>query len=211
MKRFASVLVAGMTLGALPAWAAAPTAFMAQGSAVSFATPSTPEQSSPIKFYYAGGKVRLEMAPTGGQPAIVLARRGAKTVTLLDPQQKVAFVAPAQSLDEDTGMPSVDHLLDIPNWKQELVDGSKQLPGTEVIGTERCTLWVKTKGRHSFKVWMSQSLDLPMQMEGSTDGKPRFRFTMTRVTPGPQASGLFVVPAGYQTTEIDQGLQSPIK
>lgn len=202
MKSLALATLAAIAVSAAPALAAPPTAFLATGTATSFATADAPEQSTPVKLYYQGGKIRLEMRPPGGGSSVILAKRGSKHVTMLDPVQKLAMVSNLSAVEAQDGMPSMDQIMDIASWKAQLKT-AKRLPGAETKGAERCSLWEKASGATTLKIWFADALELPMQIEGKVSGKPRFRFTVSGVKPGPQAAALFAVPAGYQTTELD--------
>lgn len=205
MKRLALPLLATVAFQVSPALAAPPSGFLAVGTATSFATAEAPQQATPVKFYYEAGKIRIELRPPSGGPSVVLAKRGSKTVTLLDPTQKIAFTTNAQATAgaAPEGMPSMDQLMDMASWKSQLVHGAKKLPGTEVRGAQRCSVWLKTQGTSTYKIWFADALELPMQIDGAVAGKPRFRFAMSRVTTGKQAPSLFTVPAGYQKTVLN--------
>ncbi len=202
MKRLALATLATIAVSAAPALAAPPSAFMATGTATSFATADAPEQTTPVKLFYQGGKIRIEMQPPGGGKSVILAKRGSKQVTMLDPVQKLAMVSNLSAVQTQDGMPSMDQIMDMASWKAQLKT-AKRLAGSEVKGSEQCSLWEKTTGQTTFKVWFADKLELPMQIEGKVGGKPRFRFSVSGVKPGPQASTLFAVPSGYQTTELD--------
>lgn len=202
MKRLALTTVATLAVLSAPALAAPPSAFMATGTATSFATADAPAQTTPVKLYYQGGKIRIEMQPPGGASSVILAKRGSKQVTMLDPVQKLAMVSNLGTVTMQDGMPSMEQIMDIASWKSQL-KSAKRLAGSETKASETCSLWEKVAGKTTFKIWFSDALELPMQIEGKVSGHPRFRFTVSGVKPGPQASSLFAVPAGYQKTELD--------
>lgn len=208
MKRLALTTLAAIAVSAAPALAAPPGAFLATGTATSFATADAPEQSTPVKLYFQGGKIRLEMQPPGGATSVFLAKRGSQQVTMLDPAQKLAMVSNLGAVTAQDGMPSMEQIMDIASWKAQLKT-AKRLAGTETRGSQRCSLWEKTSGQTTFKIWFADALELPMQIEGKVGGKPRFRFIVSGVKPGPQAATLFAVPAGYQTTELDLSTLRP--
>lgn len=201
MKRLALTACAAVAV-ASPALAAPPGAFMATGTATTFATADAPQQTTPVKLYYRGGRIRIELQPPGGAPSVILAKRGSKVVTMLDPTQKLAMVSNLGAVETQDGMPSMEQIMDIASWKTQL-KSAKKLAGSEVKGSERCSIWEKVAGATTFKIWFADALELPMQIEGKVGGKPRFRFTVSGVKAGPQAAGLFTVPAGYQKTELD--------
>lgn len=202
MKRLALTTLATIVVSAAPALAAPPSAFMATGTATNFASADAPEQTTPVKLYYQGGKIRIEMQPPGGATSVILAKRGSKQVTMLDPTQKIAMVSNLGEVAAVDGMPSMEQIMDIASWKAQL-KSAKKLAGSETKGSEPCSLWEKTSGKTTFKIWFADALELPMQIEGKVGGKPRFRFAVSGVKPGPQAAALFAVPAGYQKTELD--------
>lgn len=202
MKRVALPLLMAIALPAVPAFAAPPSAFKAQGTAVSFAGANAPEQRTPVTLYYQDGKMRLELVQPSMGESILLAKRGSSQITLLDTTQKMAFVMAADAIGGQAGVPSVDQFLDMAAWKAQL-KGAKRLPGTEVKGSERCTRFQKTIGGTDYTVWLSDALELPMQIEGAVAGKPRFRIAISSVKKGQQPAGLFGVPAGYQKAELD--------
>ncbi|HEY9899381.1 MAG TPA: hypothetical protein V6D00_09390 [Pantanalinema sp.] len=205
MKRASLPLILAFALPVAPAFAAPPSAFKAEGTAVSFAGANAPEQRTPVTLYYQDGKMRLELVQPSMGESILLAKRGSTQITLLDTAQKMAFVMTADAIGGQAGVPSVEQFLDMAAWKTQL-KGARRLSGTEVKGAQRCTGYQKTIGGTDYTVWLSDALELPMQIEGSVAGKPRFRIAISRVTKGQQPAGLFGVPAGYQKAELDAGM-----
>lgn len=195
-----------LLLVAAPAQAAPPASFAASGTALSYATAETPAQTTPIKLFYQGGKVRLELEAPEAGTSILLAKRGSGQVTMLVPAQKLAFTASPKELagPDAAGMPDMEQLLDLTSWKAQLQKSGKRLAGSEMKAGERCSLWEKPDKSITYKVWYADALELPLQLEGYQGGKPRFRISVTRFSPGPQSASLFTVPAGYQTTEFTQ-------
>lgn len=194
--------VAMLAACATPALAAPPNGFMSQGIATSFATAEAPETSTPFKFYFQGGKVRMELRMADGAPAVILAKRGSKSVTMLDTAQKMAFTTLTADLTTMEGTPPIEELLDAANWKAQLSKQGKRLPGNQVLGSETCSLWQKESGRTLYKVWFSDKKELPMQIEGRVAGKLRFRFTVQQLTTGAQDHALFAIPSGYQHAQL---------
>lgn len=191
-----------LSVMASPALAAAPGGFVSQGIATSFATAEAPETSTPFKFYFQGGKVRMELRMADGAPSVILAKSGSKSVTMLDTAQKMAFTTSMADLTTMDGTPPIEELLDASNWKAQLAKQGKRLPGNEVMGSESCSLWQKENGKTLYKVWFSDKKELPMQIEGRVAGKLRFRFTVQQLKTGAQDKALFAVPAGYQHAQL---------
>ena len=187
---------------ATPALAATPSEFMSQGIATSFATANSPEQSTPVKFYYRNGMVRLELKMMGGTPSVILAHKGSSTVTMLDPTQKMAFTTSLAGFGSMPGAPPLNQLMDATQWKSILFKRSHRLPGTAIIGNERCSIWENTSGPNRYKVWFDDKQDLPMQLEGRVNGKLRFRYTVYHLSTYPVNRNLFTVPAGYHRAQL---------
>lgn len=201
MSRFI-LSAAILSFMAVPALALPPAGFETRGIATSFATTETPEQSTPFKLYFQNGKVRMELKLADGAPSVILAQRGAKTVTLLDTSQKMAFTTTMADLSTLDGTPPLSELLDASSWKANLAKHGKRLPGIEIKGSETCSIWQKESGNTSYKVWFSDKQELPMQIEGSVSGKLRFRFVVQHLATGKQDHAFFTIPAGYQHAQL---------
>lgn len=194
-----------MMLGAMipfPALAAPPSAFQATGTARAYGS-DAPPQPVPISLYYQGGQIRLEMRIPDQGTQIILAKKGHPKVTLLDPQARVAFRINSEAMSAQEGVPSIEQLVDLASWKQQLAKGGKPLGRTETVAGQRCTLWEKRDGKNLHTVWFSDSLELPMRIETTSGGKARFGFTVTRFAEKDSPASLFAVPKGYQEADLD--------
>lgn len=188
----------------LPALAAPPASFTATGMARMHASGKTPETQTPVKVFYQQGMVRIELSNPDYGDSVVLAQRGKPTLTLMDPKQKVAFTVRPDAVPQNESQLPVQQLVDLTNWKGLLQKEGKRLAGKETKAGQACSLWQTTQGQTTTKIWFADALELPMQIESSVQGKPRFTFTVQAIdTKGALGANLFRVPAGFTHADLE--------
>ncbi|MNT34918.1 hypothetical protein D3C72_1709220 [compost metagenome] len=196
-------MAAPLAMSPLSAHAAVPASFTASGIAVAHAKGETPESRTPIKIFYQNGQMRLEMKTPGNGESVVLGQKGKSTVTIMDVQQKVAFTMDPGAMAAEGGPLPAQQMLDLTSWKGLLQKQGKKLGGTEVKAGHTCSIWETTQGKTKTKVWFADSVDLPMQIQGTEAGKPTFTLTIQSFDPkGKVGAGLFKVPAGYTQADL---------
>jgi outer membrane lipoprotein-sorting protein len=207
-----SALAFGTLAIAPAALAAPPSSFTSKGIATS--TQSGKTTQVPNTLYYQQGKIRLEMAksisPDGAAAfSVVLAHEGGKTITMLNTDQHQAMKLEASSLEDVTQNQAMQRISNfkLTEFGSTFRANSKKV-GNEVVAGQACTI-LDHKGKDGqFRLWLSDKYDLPMKFTYFESGKPAFSYTVTQFTPSsslPAAS--FVVPAGYQLTDVSEMLK----
>jgi hypothetical protein len=205
LKRLIPVLAAAMPVALMPAaaLAAPPASFTATGTALIHARGKAPETRTPVKVYYQGGQMRLEMTMPDYGDSVILAQKGKTSLTMMDPQQKLAFTLTPDAMPQEGGSLPLQQIMDLTGWKGLLAKEGKRLGGQEVKAGQTCSLWQTQQGTFTTKIWFADALELPMQIEGVSGGKPQFTFSVQSIsTKGKLAPALFKVPADFTQADL---------
>lgn len=207
MKRLIPAFALGVAVPLLGAptlaLAAPPATFTATGTALMHASGKVPETRTPVKVFYQQGQMRLEMNTPDYGDSVVLAKKGQSTLTLMDVKQKLAFTVTPDAMPQDEGNLPMQQLMDLTSWKGLLAERGKRLAGKEVKAGQTCSLWQTTQGKTTTTIWFADALELPMQIESSVAGKPRFLFTVKEVmTKVKLAPALFKVPGDFTRADL---------
>lgn len=183
--------------------AAPPSSFTATGTARIHAQGKAPETRTPVKVYYQAGQMRLELTMPDYGDSVILAQKGKTALTMMDPQQKVAFTLTPDAMPQEGGAMPMQQIMDLAGWKALLAKEGKRLAGQEVKAGQNCSLWQTQQGGMTTKIWFADALELPMQIESASAGKPQFSFSVQTIsTKGKLSPALFKVPADFTQAEL---------
>lgn len=207
MKRSIPVLalMSLLPVAAMPpqAMAAPPASFTATGTALIHAQGKVPESRTPVKVYYQSGQMRLELKMPDYGDSVILAQKGKAALTMMDPQQKVAFTLTPDAMPQEGGSLPMQQIMDLTGWKELLAKEGKRLAGKQVMAGQACSLWQTQQGGMTTKIWFADALELPMQIESASAGKPQFTFSVQAIsTKGKLSPGLFKVPTDFTQAEL---------
>jgi len=205
MKR----LISGLLLTAFgvavqgPAIAAQPAAFKATGQVHTVTDGDA--QDMAITVSYKAGKVRVVTDSRDAGRSIMVAQKGRDTVAMLDPEQKMVVRMNPSAMRSGAAkddMPQFDAILDPGGFKHLVVKEGKRLGvGGALIG-HKTTLYERTRGSTTMKVWLADDLELPLKIEGKSGKGDRFDMKVTSIdlTPTFGKDDFDQTPPGY--TEI---------
>lgn len=191
------IVINGLRLAAVACAMCVATAAQAlEYSAVSVAHNSM-GQSRSRKIYFSNGKIRVE---TEGAPAYEVLDTAKRTGIFIVPAKKLCVVQPPVMAQQNIAAYSVGASPCTKIMATGGIVNCKKLGMDKLDGrpAEKWELIQVMEGQsYTSTVWVDRMLDAIVKAQS-----PRGTFEMQNIHFGPQLASLFVVPAGYTTTNM---------